>query len=166
LRRRGIDTRSLYTVTRSWKGVVQSCFDWLILQRLKLWVSLIPMLNSLMGHQENDWFAMQQLKREFPNMMRSISAYKWKCDASGEKGTSKFAIKLHGIEAAIIADVAKKCMDGYIPCVSVFDGMLVPANDAQVVKDFFTEVLTKRLGFAPEPSVETAGGENMRLEVG
>ena len=41
LRRRGIDTRSLYTVTRSWKGVVQSCFDWLILQRLKSWVSLI-----------------------------------------------------------------------------------------------------------------------------
>jgi len=25
----------------SWKGVVQSCFDWLILQRLKLWVSLV-----------------------------------------------------------------------------------------------------------------------------
>ena len=120
----------------------------------------------LMGHQGNGWFAMQQLKREFPNMMRSISAYKWKCDASGEKGTSKFAIKLHGIEAAIIADVAKKCMDGYIPCVSVFDGMLVPADDAQVVKDFFIEVLTKRLGFAPEPSVETAGGEDMRLEVG
>ena len=120
----------------------------------------------LMGHQGNGWFAMQQLKREFPNMMRAISAYKWKCDASGEKGTSKFAIKLHGIEAAIIADVAKKCMDGYIPCVSVFDGMLVPADDAQVVKDFFTEVLTKRLGFAPEPSVETAGGEDMRLEAG
>ena len=120
----------------------------------------------LMGHQENDWFAMQQLKREFPNMMRSISAYKWKCDASGEKGTTKFANKLHGIEAAIIADVAKKCMDRYIPCVSVFDGMLVPADDAQVVKDFFIEVLTKRLGFAPEPSVETAGGEDMRLEVG
>ena len=120
----------------------------------------------LMGHQGNGWFAMQQLKREFPNMMRAISAYKWKCDASGEKGTSKFAIKLHGIEAAIIADVAKKCMDGYIPCVSVFDGMLVPADDAQVVKDFFIEVLTKRLGFAPEPSVETAGGEDMRLEAG
>jgi len=120
----------------------------------------------LMGHQENDWFAMQQLKREFPIMMRAISAYKWKCDASGEKGTTKFANKLHGIEAAIIADVAKKCMDRYIPCVSVFDGMLVPADDAQVVKDFFIEVLTKRLGFAPEPSVETAGGEDMRLEVG
>ena len=105
-------------------------------------------------------------KREFPNMMRSISAYKWKCDASGEKGTTKFANKLHGIEAAIIADVAKKCMDRYIPCVSVFDGMLVPANDAQVVKDFFIDVLTKRLGFAPEPSVGTAGGvADMRLEV-
>ena len=113
----------------------------------------------LMGHQENDWFAMQQLKREFPNMMRAISAYKWKCDASGEKGTSKFAIKLHGIEAAIIADVAKKCMELDIPCVSIFDGMLVPRSQADLVQGFFTEVLTKRLGFAPEPSVETAGCE-------
>jgi hypothetical protein len=37
--------------------------------------------------------------------------------------------------------------------------MLVPRSQADLVQGFFTEVLTKRLGFAPEPSVETAGYE-------
>jgi hypothetical protein len=35
----------------------------------------------------------------------------------------------------------------------------VPRSQADLVQGFFTEVLYKRLEFAPEPSVETAGDE-------
>ena len=115
----------------------------------------------LMGHQGNDWHGTRQLKREFPIAMKSIISYKWKCDVGGgeKRGTQMFAGKLHGVEGSIIADVATKCMQIDIPCVSIFDGMLVPRSQADLVQGFFTEVLTKRLGFAPEPSVETAGYE-------
>lgn len=115
----------------------------------------------LMGHQGNDWHGTRQLKREFPIAMQSVISYKWKCDkGDGEKnGTQMFAGKLQGVEASIIADVAKKCMEMDIPCVSIFDGMLVPRSQADLVQGFFTEVLYKSLGFAPEPSVETAGYE-------
>jgi len=93
--------------------------------------------------------------------MKSIISYKWKCDkGDGEKnGTQMFAGKLQGVEAYIIADVAKKCMELDIPCVSIFDGMLVPRSQAEAVQGFFAEVLSKRLEFAPEPSVETAGDD-------
>ncbi len=115
----------------------------------------------LMGHQGNDWHGTQQLKREFPVAMQSIISYKWKCDKGGgeKKGTQMFAGKLHGAEGSIIADVAKKCMEIDVPCVSIFDGMLVPRSQAETVQRFFTEVLYERLGFAPEPTVETAGYE-------
>lgn len=115
----------------------------------------------LMGHQGNDWHGTRQLKREFPIAMKSIISYKWKCDkGDGEKnGTQMFAGKLQGVEASIIADVAKKCMELDIPCVSIFDGMLVPRSQAETVQGFFAEVLSKRLEFAPEPTVETAGYE-------
>jgi hypothetical protein len=115
----------------------------------------------LMGHQGNDWHGTRQLKREFPIAMKSIISYKWKCDkgAGEKKGTQMFAGKLHFAEGAIVADVAEKCMEVDIPCVSVFDGMLVPMSQAETVQGFFTEVLSRRLGFAPEPTVETAGYE-------
>jgi hypothetical protein len=83
----------------------------------------------------------------------------------GRRGTSKFAIKLHGIEASIIADVAKECMGLDIPFVSVFDGMLVPVDESEMVRVFFNKVLTERFGFAPEPSIETTAGYDMQLEV-
>lgn len=115
----------------------------------------------LMGHQGNDWHGTRQLKREFPVAMQSIISYKWKCDVGdGEKnGTQMFAGKLQGVEASIIADVARECMKIDIPCVSIFDGMLVPRSQADLVQGFFTDSLSKRLEFAPEPSVETAGYE-------
>ena len=111
---------------------------------------------AVMGFQKSDWHSFKQLEREFPVMMKSIAAYKWK---SGADGSSRFANKLQAEEALIMAKVAEKCQQLDIPCVPIFDGMLVPISQAETVKGFFTETLLERLGFAPEPTVETAGDE-------
>ena len=109
-----------------------------------------------MGFQKSDWHSFKQLEREFPVMMKSIAAYKWK---SGADGSSRFANKLQAEEALIMAKVAEKCQQLDIPCVPIFDGMLVPISQAETVKGFFTETLLERLDFAPEPTIETAGDD-------
>lgn len=110
-----------------------------------------------MGHQNCDWYAAKQMLGENSSqLMGSINAYKSKC---GKSGTSKFALKLQKEEAVILSKVAEKCAPLDIPCVPIFDGMLVPSDVAEIVKGFFIEVLTEQLGFAPEPTIETAGDE-------
>ena len=111
---------------------------------------------AVMGFQKSDWHSFRQLEREFPVMMKTIAAYKWR---SGKDGSSRFANKLQAEEALIMGKVAEKCQRLAIPCVPIFDGMLVPIRSAEAVKDFFKEVLLDRLDFAPEPTVETAGDE-------
>ena len=111
---------------------------------------------AIMGFQKSDWHSFRQLQREFPVMMKSIAAYKWK---SGKNGSSRFANKLQAEEALIMGKVAEKCQRLAIPCVPIFDGMLVPISRAESVKGFFKKVLLERLDFAPEPTIETAGDE-------
>jgi len=110
----------------------------------------------LMGFQKSDWHSFKQMEHDFPVMMRSIAAYKWK---SGKDGSSRFANKLQKEEALIMAKVAERCEPLDIPCVPIFDGMLVPISQAETVKGFFTETLLERLDFAPEPTIETAGDD-------
>ena len=116
---------------------------------------------ALMGFQGSDWNSFKQMERDFPVMMRSIAAYKWMVTkAEGQKkALSRFAKKLQTGEALIMANVAEKCEPLDIPCVPIFDGMLVPICQAETVKGFFTETLLERLDFAPEPTIETAGDD-------
>ena len=111
---------------------------------------------AIMGFQKSEWHSFKQLEREFPVMMKSIATYKWK---SGKDASSKFANKLQKEEALIMAKVAERCEPLDIPCVPIFDGMLVPICQAETVKGFFTETLLERLDFAPEPTIETAGDD-------
>ena len=111
---------------------------------------------AIMGFQKSDWHSFKQLEREFPLMMGNIASYKWK---SGADGSSRFAHKLQKEEALIMSMVAEKCEPLDIPCVPIFDGMLVPISQADTVKGFFTETLLERLDFAPEPTIETAGDD-------
>ena len=114
---------------------------------------------AIMGFQGSDWHSFRHVESDFPVMMRSIAAYKQKVTRHHglKEALSRFAIKLQTEEALILAKVAEKCEPLDIPCVPIFDGMLVPISEAETVKGFFTETLLERLDFAPEPTIETAG---------
>jgi hypothetical protein len=126
------------------------------------------LLNKVfMGHPSCDWASSNQMDLEFPDLMRSIRGFKWKTRAnliaSGEtvadanKGMlSVFAGILQGEEAIILAKVAEKLAPFDVPCVPIYDGMLVPRDEAELARGFFEEVLFERLGFVASPVVTFA----------
>mgnify|MGYP003636539929 FL=1 len=129
------------------------------------------LLNKVfMGHPSCDWASSNQMDLEFPDLMRSIRGFKWKTRAnliaSGEtvadanKGMlSVFASLLQGEEAVILAKVAEKLAPFDVPCVPIYDGMLVPKHEAELARGFFEEVLFERLGFVASPVITFAGDE-------
>jgi hypothetical protein len=129
------------------------------------------LLNKVfMGHPSCDWASSKQMEREFPNLMGSIRGFKWKTranliargdsvkDANRGMG-SVFASLLQGEEAVILAKVAEKLAPFDVPCVPIYDGMLVPKQEAELARGFFEEVLFERLGFVASPVITFAGDE-------